>query len=333
MRRALVTGATGLVGSHIVDRLLALGWSVRALVRSESPQLAALGVETVRGELLNGDAFSRAASGQDFIFHTAAIITQRGDWNHYRAANVDGTRNAVYAAEQSGARLLHLSSVAVYSNRYRGDSQKTTEATPLGPIPERNFYARSKRESEELVLSAHREGRIWSTAVRPSIIYGPRDRQFVPRMAATLRFGIAPLVGGGHTTMPVVQAANVADGAVLAATNDAAGGRAYNLAHDYDVTVRDFFTLAGEGLERRIHFIRVPMPVARGIFRLGYRVARVLTGGASSVVSPNSFLMISRDNPYDSSLARTELGWSPPVRPEEGVPAAFRWCRDRTREK
>ena len=327
MGNALVTGATGLVGSHIVERLLQDGWKVRALVRSPSSWLTSLGVESLTGDVLDADSFARAAAGSDVVFHTAAAITPRGGWESFRRLNVDGTQNAINAVERSGARLLQLSSVAVYGQegRYRRDSRKTDEDTPLGPLPEGAFYARSKRESEELVMAAHAKGRIWATAVRPDVIYGPRDRQFVPRIARILRRGVAPVIGDGRTTLAIVHAANVADGAVRAATTDAAAGRAFNLANDFDVTVRDFYRLGAEGLGRRVRLLSIPQPVARRAFGTVVVALKVLTAGRLSVVSSGSLDFLARDNPFTSDRARRELGWSPSVRPEQGVPDAFRW--------
>ncbi|HEX3865997.1 MAG TPA: NAD-dependent epimerase/dehydratase family protein, partial [Gemmatimonadaceae bacterium] len=257
-RSALVTGATGLVGSHLVEQLVRDGWSVRALAREPSADVAALGAEVVLGDVLDAAAFSRAAIGRDTIFHTVAAITSRGRWETFHRLNVTGTENAIAAAERAGARLLQLSSVAVYGDaRYRTavdgtpSLAKTDEDTPLAPLPEGAYYARSKRDSEALVMTAHAAGRIWATAVRPSVIYGRRDRQFVPRIARLLRAGIGPVIGGGRSILAIVHAANVADGALRAAMNDGAGGRAYNLTNDYDVTVRDFFRLAGRGLGKR----------------------------------------------------------------------------------
>jgi len=326
--RALVTGATGLVGSHIVERLLADGWSVRALTRSAAPELIARGVDVVQGDVLDGDAFTRAAQQQDVVFHTAALITAAGNWESYRRLNVDGTTNAITAAEKSGARLLHLSSVAVYSARYQPGEDKIREDRAQGPLAEGAFYSRSKRESENLVLDAHARGRVWATAVRPDVIYGPRDRQFVPRLARLLRFGLAPVIGAGNTTLPVVHAANVADGAVLAATTDAAGGRAFNLANDFDVTVREFFVLAGVGLARRVRIIPIPLSVARTAYMVAASVIRLVAGGRASLLSGDALSMVTHDNPYDSSLARRVLGWTPRVQPSEGVPQSFRWWRE-----
>ena len=100
------------------------------------------------GDVLDADGFARAAAGCDVIFHAAAAVTPRGGWEAYRRLNVDGTLAAIGAAERSGARLVQVSSVAVYGpeSRYRGANEKTDEDTVPGPLPERAYYARSKHE-------------------------------------------------------------------------------------------------------------------------------------------------------------------------------------------
>jgi nucleoside-diphosphate-sugar epimerase len=132
-------------------------------------------------------------------------------------------------------------------------------------------------------------------------------------------------VGGGGSTLAVVHAANVADGMVRAAVTDAAGGRAYNLANDFDVTVEQFFRLASAGLGVRMRKVPVPRIAARAGIGLFQLLAPLLFGSRYSAVGKASLDFISRDNPFSSDRARRELGWSPPVRPEDGVPDAFRW--------
>ena len=328
---ALITGATGLVGSHIVERLLSEGWTVRALARDAGRAVAALpeGVDVYSGDVLDEASFRRAAVGSHVVFHCAAHIIVRGGWDAFRVTNIEGTRNAIEAASRAGARLLHVSSVAVYGPASRYDAVKvgrrTTEDISLAPLPDRAWYARSKRESETMVLDAHTQGRVWATVVRPDVVYGRRDRQFVPRMAMLIERFAVPLLRGGRSTMAVVHAANVADGAVLAATSDVAGGRAFNLANDFDVTVRQFFELAGQGLGRRPRFIPLPLWFAVASLRGVKWATRVLTGGRFSLVSSSAIDFISEDNPFSSDRAKHELGWTPGVRPEEGIPDAFRW--------
>ncbi len=329
MPRALVTGATGLVGSHVAARLVRDGWHVRALVRDVARARAggAQGVELTEGDVLDAGAFASAAGGCDAIFHTAAAVTAAGGWEAFRRPNIDGTTNAVAAAERAGARLVHVSSVAVYggSARYAADGRRTDEGTPFAPLHDSSFYARSKRESEEIVMRAHAAGRIWATALRPDVIYGRNDRQFVPRIGQLLSRGFAPLIGDGRSTLPVVHAENVADGVVRAATTDAAGGRAYNLANDYDVTVADFFRLAGEGMGRRLRVVRIPRGAAKGVMTVFAAVAPLIFGSRFNAVGSASLDFMTRDNPFTSERARRELGWHPLVRPEDGVPDAFRW--------
>ena len=333
MARALVTGATGLVGSYIVERLLADGWAVRTMSRSAA-SAARRGerVEAVDGNVLDGTAFSRAAAGCDVIFHAAAAVSARGGWEEYRTTNIDGTRNAVEAAGASGARLVQVSSVAVYGadERYR-DGRRTDEDAPLPPLPEGAWYARSKRESEAVALDAHRAGRIWATAIRPNVIYGRGDRQFTPRVARMLRFGIAPVPNGGHTTLPVVHAANVADAAVRAATTDIAGGRAYNTANDFEVTLAQFLGLAGIGLGRTIRLVNVPLWLLEAGLALGLRARPLFARVSAPLSSRASIDFLSRDNPFTSDRARVELGWNPQTRPEIGVPEAFRWWKEHRR--
>ena len=229
MPTALVTGATGLVGMHLVPRLQREGWRVRALVRdaARAGLLSRADVTLATGDVLEPTGFERAARGCDVVFHAAAVITPRGGWEAFRRPNVEGTRNAIAAATTAKARLVHVSSVAVYgdNDRYSPDGRKTDESAPLGRIPETSYYARSKRESEALVFEAQRTGALWATAVRPSVLYGPFDRQFVPRLARTLRHGFAPVIDGGHNTLAIVHAANVADGVVRVAQHDAANGQ------------------------------------------------------------------------------------------------------------
>lgn len=330
---ALVTGATGLLGSYIVERLRAGGWSVAALVRdpSRAESLRYAGVEVRAGDILDASTFASAARGADAVFHAAAAIMPRGGWEEFRRVNVDGTRNAVAAASQAGARLLHVSSVGVYgpASRYTTTGARTDEAVALRPLPPGALYARSKREAEALALEAHARGVVWASAVRPAVTYGRRDRQFVPRVGRLLERGFAPVIRGGRSVLAIVHGANVADAAVRAVASDLAGGKAYNVANDFPVSVRDFYALAAEGIGRRIRLIPVPMSVAGVALRIARKVGPLVLGSRMNVVTESSSLdFITRDNPFSSDLARRELGWAPSVRPEVGIPDAFRWWAD-----
>ncbi|MBM3907299.1 MAG: NAD-dependent epimerase/dehydratase family protein [Gemmatimonadetes bacterium] len=329
MTTALITGATGLVGSHLATQLLREGWTVRALVRDRARAgwLSAQGVTLHDGDTLDADAFRRAAEGAQFVFHCAAAITPRGGWEAFRAPNIDGTRNAIEAASDVGARLLHLSSVAVYGpdGRYAfmhdGGLQ---ELQPLRPIPEAAWYARSKRESEQLVMRAHEEGRIWATAVRPCVIYGPRDRQFIPRVAAVLGLPLVPRIGAGRAVLSIVHARSVAEVAVRAVTREIAGGRAYNVTNDPPITVNEFYEAAQEGLGRRARWVPIPGGVLQRVMGALGAAMRTLGVPGSSLLNARSLDFLLADNPFSSERARRELGWVSTVDPRGAVAEAFR---------
>ena len=330
MSRALVTGATGLVGSHIVERLMSDGWSVRALVRepASAAWLGDTGAELARGDLLDAQSLRPAVAGCDTVFHCAALIAASGSWSDFQRANIAGTRALVDAAAAAGARLVHTSSVAVYGGRARYRDAPTDEETPLEPLDEHAYYARSKRESEHIVLDAHATGELWATAIRPPMIYGRRDRQLVPRLARVMRTGFFPLFAHGRSTMSLVHASAVADGAVRAARCETAGGRAFNLANDFPVTVADMVQLGSNGMHTRVRGISIPLPLAHATFRALGGLAHLARQEALAHQLPGTVDTFSRDNPFTSERARRELEWSPTVRPEVGIPDAFAWWRE-----
>lgn len=332
--RALVTGATGMLGSYVVEGLLRRGWSVRALVRDPKGArwLTESGVELRLGSLEDRISLGAAAERCDAVFHAAAAIGAGGSWEAFREANVGGTANVVAAAAAAGARLVHVSSTAVYGqDRYR--DVPTDEDAPLPKLPAHDVYGRSKQEAEAVVFSAQRAGRIWATAVRPPVMYGRRDRQFVPRVGPVFLRGVFPLIAGGRSTMTMVHAGNVAEGAILALEHDGADGRRYLLTDDHPLSVADLVRYAGKGLERRIRAIPLPLTVGRlGFTGLALALHAI---GRSDLArhAAGTLAMLTRDNPFTTARARGELGWTPSVRPAEGLVEAFRWWRDRRRSR
>lgn len=326
MRRALVTGATGMLGSYLVCRLVESGVSVRALVRNpdRAAWLRGLGAELVQGELADAHGLARAAAACDVVFHSAAAVGPQADWELFRAGNVEGTRNVVAACALARARLVHISSTAVYGDaRYRMAPVDETATLPV--LPNADAYGRSKQEAERVVLEAQRAERIWGAIVRPPVMYGARDRQFIPRVAVVMKRGIFPLCGGGTTTLPVVHANAVAEGAIRAASAEIANGRAFNLTTDFPLTVAQLVGLASLGLHRRIRAPSLSLGASRVLFRSLEGVLN-LVGRRDLASHANGTLeMLTHDNPFSCVRARDELQWSPSIRPETGVPEAFDW--------
>jgi len=328
--RALVTGATGMLGSYIVEELVGDGWDVTALVRdaARGRWLRGLGAELAPGSLGDPASLIAAARDCDAVFHAAAAIGSGGDWEIFRRGNVEGTSNVVEAASRAGARLVHVSSTSVFgAARYR--DEPTDESVSLPELPEHDVYGRSKQEAEAVVLDAHRAGRLSCAIVRPPVMYGVRDRQFAPRIGPVFERGFFPLIDGGRSTLTLVHAGSVARGAVLAARAPDAEGRVYHLTNDWPVDVKLLVESAAEGLGRSIEAPPVPRWVGRagfGALALGLRLV-----GRSDLArhAGGTLSMLTRDNPFTSSRAREELGWDPEGSPAQRLVEAFRWYRER----
>jgi nucleoside-diphosphate-sugar epimerase len=318
-----------MLGSRLVERLAEEGWTVRALVRNGAgtPWLKAAGAETVTGDLEDPGSLRVAAAGCDAVFNAAAAIGPGADHDGFRRVNVSGTGHVVAAAGAAGARLVHVSSTSVFG-RHRYFAAPTDETVPLPELAPEDAYGRSKQEAERLVLDAHAAGRVWAAVVRPPVMYGVRDRQLAPRVGPVLERGVFPLVGGGRTTLSLVHADAVADGAIRAATADRAAGRVYHLTNDFDVTTADLVHLAARGLGHRVVAPRVPLVVGRAAFRL-LAVGLAVAGRRDLAPHADGLLqMLTRDNPFTSERARQELGWAPRIRPAEGLPEAFAWWKE-----
>jgi len=166
------------------------------------------------------------------------------------------------------------------------------------------------------------------TVVRPGVVYGTGDRWFTPRLARVVSLPVVPLPAGGRHTVPLVYAGNLADGIVAALERDAAVGRAYNLSADEPVRVREVAEVFARAMRRRPRIVSVPSSLLLFAAVAGDAVARLLPGQGE----PGLRRAVGRllgDDPYDTTRARRELGWSSRVAPAEALARTARWYRAR----
>src|SRR2546422_9700 len=318
----LVTGAAGLVGTHVLDALRARGERPpsRALVREHSRAVVeAFGAEAVVGDVTDVITWQRAAQGVHAIIHAAALVASHDSFEEFTRVNVGGTRLAIDAARRTGARLIYISTVAVYGRTavYAAGERRggVTEDYPFQPLPATDFYARSKRAAEQLVQQEAARGGPAAVAIRPNVIYGERDLLFTRRLIANLKRRFLPRIGPGTNHLSCVYAGNVAS-AILAALDAPAkpGFRAYNVTRDASplITQREFFETFAEMLGVRP--LRIPVPVAvirAGVFGWSL-LMRLLLPGRYTALGNAAMSFILGENPYSIERIRTELGWTPP---------------------
>jgi nucleoside-diphosphate-sugar epimerase len=333
--RALITGATGLIGSHIAERLVAAGAEVRALARggSDTERLAflqKLGVELVRGDLADREAVLDAAvEGVDTIFHNAALVSDWGRWDDFAGVGIHGTRRLLEAAVADGvSRFVHMSSAAVYGLR-RSFGRRVDEAQSLTPSPARwDYYARAKIEAERWVWRFDAAGEIGATVLRPTVVCGPRDRVVFPRIAALLRSGRLVVVGSGRNPIHVVYAGDVAEAAVEAASRDRAAGEAYNLDGRLDLTQRQAFDAVADLIGAPRPRFHVPRAVAHGAATASEVWAHARRRGSAPVFTRYMVDIAAGDADFEVGKAKRELGWEPRTPTLETLERAHEWSVD-----
>ena len=317
--KALVTGATGFVGGHLVEKLTARGDSVTALVRSpaKAAPLEKLGVELVRGDLHDHDAIARAVAGQDVVYHVAGAVAAL-DEAAYLAGNRDGTANVVRAAEAAGGpRLVLVSSMAAGGPARPGTPRSTDAAS--APV---TAYGRSKLASESVV----RASALPWTILRPPTIYGPRDRDNLIKVFRIARLGVSPVFGDGSMELSAVYAPDLADALVLAGTAPSVVGRTFYVNHSEVLTSAEMVRLIGLTMGRRVRIVPLPEPLARGILSI--------TGGAARVLGRPTILNADKANEFfqaawtgDSAPFTEATGWRAQHDMRAGLAETYRWYR------
>jgi nucleoside-diphosphate-sugar epimerase len=325
----LVTGGSGLLGSHVILALRARGVNVCALVRPGSRgAVEALGAEPLLGEVFDPKVWSRLPAGISGIVHAAALVTQREPRDRFLTVNVGGTKRAIETARAARIRLVHISSVAVYgrSSAYRAGPGAVREDFLLGPILEHDYYAQSKRLAEESVWEAVAQG-LEAVVIRPNVIYGEYDRTFSPRVVHALRQGFAPQVGAGTNRLSCVYAGNVAAAVVLALDSPAAPGKAFNTTDDGPeaLTQRGFTDAFADAMGVRVLRVRLPFAAARVAVGLWARWQMLRSPGSYPGVGGAAVQFLAEENPFVAERARQELGWRPPTPPREAVARTVRW--------
>ena len=314
----LVTGAGGLVGTHVIEALCSRGERPRALIREHSRALVeSLGAEPFIGDVTDAITWQRAAQDVRAIVHAAALVASHDSYEEFTRVNVGGTRLALEATRRSGVRLIHISTVAVYGRAavYQAGAQGVREDYTFQPLPERDYYARSKRASELLVRQEAERDRLSVIAIRPNVIYGERDLLFTRRLVANIKRRFLPQIGPGTNHLSCVYAGNVAS-AVLAALDAPAqsGFRAYNVTRDAEPLLiqRDFFGTFAEALDARPIRVRIPVPLIRAGVRVWSVLMRFLLPGRYSALGNSAMSFILGENPYSIERIRSELNWMPP---------------------
>ncbi len=336
--QALVTGGGGFLGRYICEQLVARGDQVRSFGRGAYPELTALGVEVVRGNIANLGDVSEACQGADVVFHVAARPGTYVQPQPYYEANTVGTQNIIDACRQHGvSRLAYTSSPSVVFSGI--DQENVDETVPLALewlATHRSYYSHSKALGEQKALAAN-NGRLRTCALRPHLIWGPRDQHLIPRLINRAKSGRLRRVGDGTNFVDMIYVENAAEAHLLAADaladeNSPVGGKAYFLSQGEPVNcwqwIDEILALAG-----------LP-PVQKSIsqtaaWRVGAvleNVYRLLRLNGEPPMTRFVAAQLATSHWFDISAARQDFGYEPRISTTEGMRRLGDWLNKNASE-
>lgn len=316
----LITGATGFVGSHVVEAFRARGTTIRALVRPSSrlDHLRALGVAAEAVSLEDPEALRRAVEGAEVIVHLAALTHARtaAELERVNAGATERLLDAALAVSCRPRRFVYMSSLAA-----AGPSQHPLrrQETPR-PL---TAYGLSKLRGELVVLAA--AAKLEAVVVRAPAVYGPRDREML-RFFKLARRGVLPVPGGPPRPLQLVYVKDLAEGIVAAATSPNARG-IYHVAEPRSYAWAEVCRMLGRAAGRNV----LLLPVPEGVLEAAAAMSEWSAGLARRST------MFNRDKARellapgwlcDTEDARRELGFVAGTSLAEGLRQTWDWYRN-----
>ncbi|MEZ6061223.1 MAG: NAD-dependent epimerase/dehydratase family protein [Planctomycetaceae bacterium] len=321
----LVTGATGLVGSHVAEQARARNLRVRALCRrgSGTSLLKDWGVEIVEGDLDDADSLKAACEGATVVVHCAAKVGDWGPTDEYRRINVAGTRSLVDAALKSGSlqRWVQISSLGVYEGTDHYGTDETTPPNAAGI----DGYTLTKIESEQLVCDEIRDRQFPAVVLRPGFIYGPRDRTVLPRLMERLSTGKFAYLGNTDKLMNNTFVGNLCEAIWLAIERDDVVGEVFNVRDPRAVSKQEFMETicdaAGFNRPKKV----VPLPVAKVLASGLEGLWKLLGKESAPLLNRARFKFLALNLDFDIQKANDLLGYNPSADFHDAMRQTVEW--------
>jgi len=320
---ALVTGATGFIGSVLARELIDQGHEVRALALpgESAKELERLGIDIRKGDLTNHESLRGICDGMDVVFHLAGRVTDWGKKDLFSRAILDATRNLLEEALGKARRFIYISSIAAIGLGRHMKGIRETDPVFKSGIP----YNDAKLDAELLVWTYHDTGRIACTVIRPANVTGPGS-VWVRDILDKMRSMPLPLIDGGRYSSSFIYVDSLVGGIVLAGTRDVARGKTYHLRDDWDVTWRRYITDLGAIIGKR-PMGSVPYPVARLVGRACDAICTPL--GIRPPLTRMAVDITGRDLDVYNTLAKGDLGWKTRITYQEALQRIGVWVMDR----
>lgn len=319
-KKALVTGATGFVGSRLCRELCENGYAVRALHRptSDLSSLAGLPIEYCVGDVTDRGSLKEALSGVEVVFHVAALFREAKHPDEvYWQVNVEGTRNVFEESIAAGVkRIIHCSTIGVHSHIPNPPAAEDEAYRPA------DIYQRTKCEGEKLALSYFKDKRIEGAVIRPAMIWGPSDKRTL-KLFKGIKEKKLPMIGTGETLTHWVLVDDLVKGFRLAGEQEGQYGEIYIIAGDRPVKLEYVYRTIASKLGVELWPFRIP---ALPIQVLGSIVEAICVPfGIEPPIYRRRVDFFTKTRAFNCEKARSRLGYQPARTFEEEVDYIAGW--------
>ncbi|MFI5251360.1 MAG: NAD-dependent epimerase/dehydratase family protein [Bacteroidota bacterium] len=321
--RVLVTGATGFIGSHLVEKLLEQGYQLRCSVRKSSnlQWLKNLPIEFTFCDLINNIDIHQSVKDVDFIYHVAGLTKARTKEEYFRGNHI-ATKNLLIAAREVNPglkRFVHISSGAAVGP---GSADCiVTEDTPFHPI---TTYGISKMEAEKECRKLMTELPI--TIVRPPAVYGPRDKDIF-EFFNTMNKGLQPMVGFTDKFVSLIHIHDLVRGTILAGEHPSAIGKTYFISSEKYYDWKEVGKVTARVMKKKALRLRIP---EAGIYLIAAfsEIVSLINRKPALINFEKARDMVQSHWTFDITRAKTELGFREEYSLEEGIKNTVDWYRN-----
>lgn len=320
--KALVTGGTGFVGSHLTEKLLEKGWNVKCFTRKTSNLrwLKNLNVEIVCGSFFDDSSLKKAVEDVDYIFHIAGAVMSKTKQGYF-ISNQIATKNLAEAAikyNKNLKRFIYLSSQTVYGPSLNGEPTKETD--DCKPI---TTYGKSKLAAEKELLNLSEE--LPLTIIRPPAIYGPRDEAIYQYFLAVSK-GLISLIGFSDKYISIIHSHDLVNGIMLAAENENAVGEIYNISSEKYYSWKEIGDICKKAIGRKTFTIRLPHFLVYTVAAFSQLFGYLTTKGAVFNIEKardftQKYWILSPEK------AIKQLGFKQEVSLEDGIKSTIEWYK------
>ena len=320
--KVLVTGATGFVGSHLTERLVLEGYSVKALTReySDVSLLKSLGVEIVYGDIRDVAALEKAVSGCEQVYHLAAATPWRGpSRQNYYTVNVIGTENLARAAIKARVnRLVHVSTAGVHGTIRIPPVYENSKTNP------NSISHGTKLAGEKVVLSYYKREGLPVVIARLSSVLGPRALSWLGLFKSIAK-GNFRIIGSGENHVHTGCVPDVVDALRRCADTMGVEGECYLIAGKEPIKVKEFLEMIAQELGVSASFVCLPAAPYRSLHILSTLIYRYF----GFLPHSNRYELFLTDRILCISKAQKELGYNPQVPMREEIKQTVKWYREK----